>query len=135
MTRAVLLQAPARPSARVATPRLAPVVRPRVSRLRAGLALAACIALGGTAVTHSLLAQAQIELDRYEAELTTATQTRSMLRLQVAELESPNRIVEVARERIGMVEPANVVVVSNTGADDSSIATTSSEAAVALGPT
>lgn len=71
--------------------------------------------LGGTAVTQSLLAQTQIELDRLERTYSLAVQDRANLRLRVAELQAPSRVVSAARDRLGMIEPQTTQVIVDIG--------------------
>jgi cell division protein FtsL len=70
----------------------------------------------GIVSLHVALTQGQFRLERLEAR-ADAQQTRyERLRLQVAELESPDRIVAVAQERLGMVPPPGVTYLSPSGA-------------------
>jgi cell division protein FtsL len=109
--------APKRPPLRVVPPDYVP---PRVRRRRARLfvaAVATLVALGlfGIVSLHVALTQGQFRLERLEAQ-ADAQQTRyEQLRLQVAELESPDRIVAVAQERLGMVSPPGVTYLSPSG--------------------
>jgi len=70
-----------------------------------GLACAGLFAIVGVRV---LLAQGQLPVDRLEAEVTDAQAQSQRLRLDVARLESPTRIVAEAQGRLGMVPPATV---------------------------
>jgi cell division protein FtsL len=72
-------------------------------------AIAACAVLFGTVCTHVLLTQGQAELDNLEARAADAEVAQQQLQVQVAELESPARIVPEARERLGMIPPPAVV--------------------------
>jgi len=56
-----------------------------------------------------LLAQGQGPVDRLEAQVSAEQAENQRLRLDVATLESPSRIVAEARSRLGMVPPATVV--------------------------
>jgi len=56
-----------------------------------------------------LLAQGQAPVDELEAQVTAAQAENQRLRLDVAHLESPTRIVAEAQARLGMVPPAAVV--------------------------
>jgi cell division protein FtsL len=109
--------APRRPPLRVVPPDYVP---PRVRRRRARLfvaGLSTLVALGlfGIVSLHVALTQGQFRLEQLEAE-ADAQQTRyEQLRLQVAELESPDRIVAVAQERLGMVSPPGVTYLSPSG--------------------
>lgn len=57
---------------------------------------------------HVLLTQGQADLDRLEARAEAEGAQNRRLRVAVAELESPARVVGVARQRLGMVPPAAV---------------------------
>jgi cell division protein FtsL len=95
---------------------LSPRARLRRNRLVAcGVALLLCGALFGVVAFHVVLTQGQLELDRLQ-ETAGAQQARyDRNRLLVAELESPERIVKVAQERLGMVPPPDVTYLSPTG--------------------
>lgn len=67
----------------------------------AGLFLVVCL--------HVLLTQGQADLDGLRARAEAESARNRRLRVQVAELESPSRIVSAARERLGMVPPATVI--------------------------
>ena len=67
----------------------------------AGLFLVVCL--------HVLLTQGQADLDDLRARAESEAARNRRLRVQVAELESPSRIVSAARERLGMVPPPTVV--------------------------
>ena len=67
----------------------------------AGLFLVVCL--------HVLLTQGQADLDSLRARAEAESARNRRLRVQVAELESPSRIVSAARERLGMVPPVTVV--------------------------
>ncbi|MGB2758304.1 MAG: hypothetical protein WBD02_11690 [Acidimicrobiia bacterium] len=115
MTRAMVLNAPARRSAPVSRPKLVAVPRRAPRSPRVLLIAAAITMLGGTAVTQSLLAQTQIELDRLERTYSLAVQDRANLRLRVAELQAPSRVVSAARDRLGMIEPQTTQVIVDIG--------------------
>ena len=66
------------------------------------------LSLFGVAAAHVVIAQSQFELARLEREASEAEARYDRLRLQVAELESPGRIVAAAQERLGMVPPPEV---------------------------
>lgn len=71
--------------------------------LAAILASAACAGLFAIVALHVLLAQGQAEIDRLEGRAAAEQQDHDRLRLDLADLEAPNRIVAVAKERLGMV--------------------------------
>ena len=70
----------------------------------AGVAFVA-IALFGVVIAHVLLMQGQFELEAMQRQAAKQQAEYDRLRLQVAELESPGRIVATAQERLGMVSP------------------------------
>ena len=98
-----------RPDLRVVDPTARPASRAlmRVATVLAGLLATAGLFL--VVCLHVLLTQGQADLDslRTRAEAESARNRR--LRVQVAELESPSRIVAAARERLGMVPPVTVI--------------------------
>lgn len=78
-------------------------------RLVLGAALAAatvmCFAL---VALHVLIAENQFTLDRLQQQAAGEQANYERLRLQVASLEAPARIVSLAEGRLGMVQPASV---------------------------
>lgn len=92
--------------------------RTRRRRIRvavAGASLLAVAGLFGIAVFHVLITQRQFALERMEADALAEQARYERLRLRVAELESPARIVAAAHERLGMVPPPGVRYLSPTG--------------------
>ena len=106
-----------RPPLRVVPPDYVP---PRVRRRRArgfaaGVAVLVALGLLGIASLHVVLTQGQFRLARLEEQATQQQSRYEQLRLQVAELESPERIVAVAQERLGMISPPGVTYLSPSG--------------------
>jgi len=97
------------------------VVGPRSRRqLRTGptFALGAVIAFViafAVVACQVLLVQGQQRLDDVNAGIAEQTDRYQQLRLEVAELESPGRIVDAATD-LGMVPPPEVVYLTPTGA-------------------
>ena len=58
----------------------------------------------GLAVFHSVLVQGQLHIDRLDSQITTEQERETALRLQVAQLGAPARIIVAARDQ-GMVPP------------------------------
>ena len=54
---------------------------------------------------HSLLVSGQHDVDAIRDRLTAGREQAQMLRMEVARLETPRRILDVARGRLGMVPP------------------------------
>ena len=70
------------------------------------------LTLFGLAVFHAVLVGAQGRLDALDERIEAETRRQHDLRLQVAELESPQRIVAKARDDLGMVTPDDVIWLS-----------------------
>lgn len=102
-----------------AIPKPAPKTRPHLTivdrealrhrrRVRAAFVLASgvmvTLLLIGVSL-HVKLAESQFQLDRLNAQVSTEQQRYETLRLHVAELSSPDRIVSTAKEKLGMVQP------------------------------
>lgn len=77
--------------------------------------LVVTVALFGLVTSHVALTQGQFKLQtlRQRAEAEQARYER--LRLHVATLESPARVVAAAQERLGMVPPPGVTYLSPVG--------------------
>lgn len=111
-------QARRKSEARPARPPRLEVVKPRKlsarARRRRARALTALTVFGtvllvfGVVAVHALLAQGSFELTKLEERVSKAEARYSNLRLEVAELEAPDRIIRVAKERLGMTEPQKV---------------------------
>src|SRR3954447_1593749 len=95
------------------------VVRPeerrqarRVRRRARLAALATVLTVGvglfGVVALHVVLTQNQFRLDRLRRNAAVEQSRYEPLRLQVAQPESPERIVATAQERLGMVVPPDV---------------------------
>jgi cell division protein FtsL len=99
-----------RPPLRVVGPKeRTPAARARRMRALAVLMVGVVIAgLFGLVGMHVILAQEQFRLDRLETKATDEQATYDQLRLEVAQLESPERIVADAQQRLGMVQPPAV---------------------------
>ena len=96
-------------------------VSPQVRRRRAAAAgVAATIVVFGCllalAAFQAVLAQNQLRLDHLERDVSAQQARYQRLRLRVAELESPARVVATAQERLGMVPPPGVTYLSPSGA-------------------
>ena len=91
------------------------VARRRRRLLVAAAALLACAALFGLAAFQAVLVSNQAELDRLADQADEEQARFQRLRLEVAQLESPERIVAVAQERLGMVPAAGVTYLSPSG--------------------
>lgn len=83
--------------------------RRRLAR-RAGLAVlvAGAAVVFAIAAAHVLLMQGQFELQELESRSAESQAEFDRLRLEVAQLESPDRIVATAQDRLGMIAPEKV---------------------------
>ncbi len=107
--------APARPQLRVLTPGAA-VEADRRKLVRLLVVVAATVAalcLFGIVVFHVMLTQNQFRLDALQDQALERQAEFDRLRLQVAELESPDRIVADAQQ-LGMVPAPKVVYLTPT---------------------
>lgn len=97
--------------ARDPEPRPALKVVPRaVRRRRAGVVITVLVSslfvlMLGLVAFQAKIAQDQMTLDRTDRQLQDAETRYSQLRLQVAQLEAPTRVIEEAK-RLGLVRPA-----------------------------
>ncbi len=83
--------------------------------LACSVAVAAVVCVLGLVVSHVALAQGQFELEKLKEKAAAEKASYEQLRLQVAQLESPSRVVAAAQERLGMVPPPGVTYLSPTG--------------------
>lgn len=82
--------------------------RRRAAMLTGALVMAICAGLFSIVGLRVMLAQGQVEIDRLETTVDSQRATQQRLRLTVAELEAPARIVKDARSRLGMINPGVV---------------------------
>jgi cell division protein FtsL len=114
-------------------PRHLRVVEPKPRRLLpkartlfvvgAGTAIAVAFAL---VYLHVVMAQRQIQLDNLDTKLTAEQAQYQALRLQVAQLDSPQQIIKTAEGQLGMRQPNSVTYLSppagSTAASSSGLA-------------
>jgi cell division protein FtsL len=70
-------------------------------------------AVFGVVAAHVVLTQRQFRLDALETKAADAEARYERLRLEVAQLEAPERVVAAAQQ-LGMVPPATVTYVAST---------------------
>jgi cell division protein FtsL len=110
--------APRRRTAEAPEPRHLRVVTPvrRRRRLNAVTAvLVGALVVAGmlaVAASQTMLVQGQLQIDQLEEQVSAEKTRYQQLRLRVAQLESPDHVVRVAIERLGMVPPDEVVYVT-----------------------
>jgi cell division protein FtsL len=79
------------------------------------------------AVSHTVLVQGQVKLDQLATQLSEEQLQYQVLREDVAELESPTRVVEAAREN-GMVTPDDLVYLQPSSSDAATAGPTAGDA-------
>ena len=82
--------------------------RPPIALAVVLAATGAFVALLFTAGFHSVLVSAQHDVDALQVRLTAERGETQTLRMKVAQLESPQRIQDLALGRLGMKTPRNV---------------------------
>lgn len=101
---------PARPTLRLVDDRRLHVTSRR-HRARLLLVLTGILVIGSlfaVVICHAMLVTGQGRLDRLEQQVTEEQTRYQALRLEVAELEAPGRIVAEAQGRLGMVSPEHI---------------------------
>ena len=94
-----------------------PQARRRRARLITVSAIAiACVLVFGLAGIHVLLTEGQFRLAHLQTKANDAEAEYVRLRLEVAQLESPQRIVADAQERLGMISPSALTYLTPTSA-------------------
>ncbi len=66
---------------------------------------------------HTVLLQNQRRLDQLDAQVRSEQATYQQRRLQVAQLQSPERILEVATAKLGLVPSTGTTYLTPTGPD------------------
>jgi cell division protein FtsL len=74
--------------------------------------IAAGVLLFAVVAAHVAITQNQFHLEKLERRAVEEQADYERLRLRVAELESPGRIVDSAQQRLGMVQPGEVTYLS-----------------------
>jgi hypothetical protein len=78
------------------------------------------------AVSHTVLVEGQVQLDRLDARLVAEQARYQELRTEVAALESPPRIVHAAQQQ-GMVTPEDLVYLQPPAPDPSTVGPTTGD--------
>ena len=97
-----------RPPLRLVEPPARPRRRIRVGVVGTGVLAVVLLGIFLLAAVHTLVVQAQFELDRVEQQVEERRGELDGLRLQVAQLESPQAVVRAAVD-LGMVNPIDRV--------------------------
>jgi len=87
----------------------------RLRLLAVGACLVVCGSLFGLVGAHALLVSGQSRLDGLQDVVADEQARYQRLRLEVAELESPARVMAAAQERLGMVPPPEITYLSPSG--------------------
>jgi cell division protein FtsL len=98
------------------TNRLDRAARRRRARVLVVLGVAGVgVVLLSLVAAHVVITQNQFRLEGLQARAEVEQERYERLRLHVAELEAPARIVAAAQERLGMVPPPGITYLSATG--------------------
>jgi cell division protein FtsL len=133
--RSVVAPQPRRtPATRERRPQLRIVAEPAPRRLNLGvvttLVVGAVFAvLFGLVVFHTVLLQNQQKLDHLNTRVSDAQARYQSLRLQVAQLEAPQRIINVATQKLGMVPPAGTTYLTPAAGSGPSTSSGANQAA------
>ena len=73
--------------------------------------------LFGLVVFHTLLLKNQQRLDHLDRDVTDAQAHYQQLRLEVAQLEAPQRVIDVATTKLGMVPPDGTTYLTPAAGD------------------
>ena len=87
----------------------------RARRILIATSVTVCALLFGLVAFHVVLMQEQFRLEKMKREISQQEKQYSELRAQVAGLESPDRIINEAKLRLGMQEPSVVHYVAPSG--------------------
>ena len=90
------------------------------------LTAAIFVTLLAVAMAQTVLVQGQVRLDELDAQLADEQARYQELRTDVAELESPDRIVEAAHEQ-GMVTPDDLLYLQPPAPDASAVGPTTGD--------
>ena len=77
------------------------------------------VTIFGAAIFHVLLIQSEFRLDQLNNEAAKEQARYESLRLDVAQLSAPDRIVATAQQRLGMVVPPQVAYLMVPATPDS----------------
>ncbi len=86
----------------------------RTRTLTVGAAVAVVVGLFAIVFLHVVLSQGQVKLDRLETQAEELEAQNQRLRVEVAELESPNRVVSEARQKLGMAPPTSIISIGGS---------------------
>lgn len=155
MTAPVLDPIRSAPARKRAAPATAPEARPQLRVLRSGerdaeadqrrlvrqlavvATVVAALCLFGVVVFHVVMTQNQFRLDALRTDASDRQAEYDRLRLEVSQLESPDRVVADAQTRLGMITPPKVTYLTPSvdapGSEPSATATPGSGAVESLG--
>jgi cell division protein FtsL len=86
--------------------------RRRRARLASVLVLLVVVLMFfGSVAFHAMIVENQSRLDQADGRIAELEQQRQDLKVQLAALESPDRILAFALQRLGMVEPPDGAVI------------------------
>jgi cell division protein FtsL len=106
---------PTRPNLRVLPPGTLTAAGRRRRTRRFAIVMSGIVvaAVFGVVAAHVVLTQRQFRLEKLEQQASAAQQQYERLRLEVAQLESPERVVAAAQQ-LGMVPPATITYLASS---------------------
>jgi cell division protein FtsL len=107
---------PVRPPLRIVDPAELQKLKPARIGTFAGVLL--FVALFALAAFQTVLINSQSRLDDLNDSVAAEHERREQLDLALADLQSPERITSVARERLGMIAPYNATFLESAADDD-----------------
>ena len=105
-------------SSRAVTVEAVPSPRKKLRIATVALSMLATVLLFGLVGFQALIVSNQNTIDEINAAIDTATRTNQRLRLEVGELESPERVRLIAISILGMVEPDTVTYLEPISVDE-----------------
>jgi cell division protein FtsL len=125
------------PATRERRPQLRVVDDPAPRQLNLGVVTtlavgAVFVVLFGLVVFHTVLLQNQQKLDHLTTQVSDAQARYQSQRLQVAQLEAPQRIIDVATHKLGMVPPSGTTYLTpaaGSGASNDPVVPSNDDAA------
>jgi hypothetical protein len=88
-----------------------------IGRIGTLTAVALFVAVFGVVVFQAFLVQGQARLDHLNGQIATERESSKQLQLQLAQLDSPSRIVTAARA-LGMIDAGDIVYLQPAASDD-----------------
>lgn len=96
--------------------------RSMITRLGTVMLFSLFVSVFGVVVFQTLRVQNQAKLDEISARIAQEEDAAKVLRLKVADAQSPDRISEAARTRLGMIPPNDIAYLQPSADDEAKAA-------------